>query len=162
MEPETNGKGGQLYRLQRKDTWPGKTQEGAEEEAAASIMDIFIIGVASPRVRETRTATITTTTIQRSAWCLDLVGTWVQLVSSPGLLSSIRSLFVHINIDEKDEFIRERQVRPRLKTRKIYRDVLSRRQPFPNGSYMKWSWSCGLVSARTKRFISSMNELFVG
>ena len=42
-----------------------------------------------------------------------------------------------INIDENDTFIRERQVRPRRKSREIYWDAAPRRQPFLRRSYIK-------------------------
>lgn len=85
------------------------------EKAAASIMDIFII-VAASRGRDLAR-------LGQSRRRLDPIGP-----AGPPR---------DINIDENDAFIRQRQVRPRLKSRKIYRDAASRRQPFPSGSYIK-------------------------
>lgn len=94
-------------------------------------MDIFIIGV-EPRLRETPAKlTKTTTTTTASSRPRRLGPNWSH---RPPLSGSPRG----INIDENDAFIRERQVRPRLKSREIYRDAASRRQPFPSGSYIKF------------------------
>lgn len=134
-EAGTNGGGRQqihtrtYVQTSREETWrPGKTNRTLVprgEKATASIMDIFIIGAASRR---------------------DLVRLWRSRRHRrrrPGLAGAgpidPTDPPRDINIDENDAFIRERQVYPRLKSRKIYRDAASRRQPFPSGSYIKSS-----------------------
>lgn len=95
-------------------------------EEEAGIMDIFIIG-GRGKVDGRQTKVVVVTSQRRRSAIPELRSNWSTLPPSI------------INIDENDTFIHERQVRPRRKSKEIYWDAASRRQPFLRRSYIKQS-----------------------